>query len=114
ASGYIRKIPAVRHGAWRGASLGTGFRRDYQRSAELVRVAQRLRGIQPHSVLEFYAQHGYRYASGVRFRTAIEFNRLGLERRRRRQRILTTKSFRTVEMLTEMATSRSSKVAITI
>ena len=72
ASGYVRKVSSIRHGAGSGASLGTGFRGHRERSADLVcRPGLCIRNdFQSAAVFKFHAWHGDGYASSVRLGAA--------------------------------------------
>ncbi len=83
ASDDVRKVSALRDGAGRGAPLGAGVCRDRQRSAAVVCGAGRLRyRLQSDFLFEFHAQHGRRYAPGLRVSAARKLERLRLWWRR--------------------------------
>jgi hypothetical protein len=65
AARHLRKISSLRHGARRRAPLGASVRRHRQRSAHLVRFAERLHRIQSAFLFQFHAQHGVGHAPGL-------------------------------------------------
>ena len=84
AADHVREISRFRDGAGRRASLGTGLRRDRERSAAVVRRSGRRlwQRIQSDLLFELHAQHGSRYAPGVCLSAAGEFQRFGIRWRR--------------------------------